>query len=87
MAAEGVTSAIISLGGNVQTLGTRPDGSDWNVAIQDPEDTNSYAGILSVGETAVVTSGGYQRYFVAKDGTVYQHIIDPSTGRPRIRGC
>lgn len=82
MAAEGVESAIISLGGNVQTLGTKPDGSLWNVAIQDPEDTNAYAGIISVGESAVVTSGGYQRYFVASDGTVYQHIIDPDTGSP-----
>ena len=51
-------------------------------AVQDPENTNSYVGILSVGETAVVTSGGYQRYFVASNGTTYQHIIDPSTGRP-----
>ena len=82
MANVGVTSAIISLGGNVQTLGLRPDGSNWNVAVQDPENTNSYVGILSVGETAVVTSGGYQRYFVASNGTTYQHIIDPSTGRP-----
>ena len=82
MASEGVESAIISLGGNVQTLGLRPDGSNWSVAIQDPENTNSYAGILSVGETAVVTSGGYQRYFVASDGTTYQHIIDPATGSP-----
>ena len=82
MANVGVTSAIISLGGNVQTLGLRPDGSNWNVAVQDPENTNSYVGILAVGETAVVTSGGYQRYFVASNGTTYQHIIDPSTGRP-----
>ena len=82
MAAQGVESAIISLGGNVQTLGVKPDGSDWNVAVQDPENTNDYVGILSLGEAAIVTSGGYQRYFVADDGTVYQHIIDPDTGRP-----
>ena len=55
MAAEGVESAIISLGGNVQTLGTKPDGTDWAIAVQDPEDSNSYAGVLSVGEAAVVT--------------------------------
>lgn len=81
MAAAGVTSGIISLGGNVQTLGVKPDGSNWNVAIQDPENSSDYVGIISVGETAVVTSGGYQRYFI-QNGVTYQHIIDPSTGRP-----
>ena len=86
MAALGVESAIISLGSNVQTLGSKPDGSAWSVAIQDPEDTNAYAGIISVGETAVVTSGGYQRYFVGEDGSVYQHIIDPATGYPADSG-
>lgn len=86
MAAAGVKSAIISLGGNVQTLGTKPDGSNWSVAIQDPENINDYIGIITVGESAVVTAGGYQRYFVASDGTVYQHIIDPSTGRPAASG-
>ena len=78
----GVTSAILSLGGNVQTLGdTKPDGSAWKVAVQDPEDTGSYVGVLSVGEAAVVTSGGYQRYF-EQDGVTYIHILDPETGRP-----
>ena len=60
---NGVTSAVISLGGNVQTLGLRPDGSDWTVAVQDPADTSTYLGTITVGETAVVTSGSYQRYF------------------------
>ncbi len=86
MAAAGVESGIISLGGNVQTLGTKSDGSEWYIAIQDPESTSNYVGILSVGETAVVTSGGYQCYFTGSDGTVYQHILDPSTGRPAESG-
>ena len=50
MRAAGVTSGVVSLGGNVQTLGKKPDGSDWNIAIQDPNDTGSYLGYLTVGE-------------------------------------
>ncbi len=82
----GVESAIISLGGNVQTLGVKPDGTNWNVAIQDPNDTGSTVGYVSVGETAVVTSGGYQRYFEDEDGVRYHHILDPATGAPANSG-
>ena len=82
MAAAGAEQAILSLGGNVQTLGeTRPDGGLWQVAVTDPKDTGAYVGTLSVGQTAVVTSGGYQRYF-EQDGQTYIHILDPATGRP-----
>ena len=79
---SGVESGIVSLGGNVQTLGTKPDGSNWTVAVEDPNNPGSYVGTLSVGETAIITSGSYQRYFTAADGTKYHHIIDPSTGYP-----
>ena len=65
-----------------KTLGeTRPDGKSWQVAVTDPSDTGAYVGTLSVGQTAVVTSGGYQRYF-DEDGVRYIHILDPATGRP-----
>lgn len=82
----GVESAVISLGGNVQTLGLKPDGSNWNVAITNPNDTGSYVGVLSLGETAVVTSGAYQRYFYGDDGEKYHHILSPSTGYPVDNG-
>ena len=82
----GVESGIVSLGGNVQTLGLKPDGSNWTIAVEDPNDTGSYIGTLSVGETAVVTSGSYQRYFVGNDGVKYHHLIDPSTGKPAENG-
>lgn len=82
----GVENGIVSLGGNVQTLGLKPDGSNWTIAVEDPADTGSYVGTLSVGETAVVTSGSYQRYFTTDDGTKYHHLLDPSTGKPVDNG-
>lgn len=80
MRQAGVTSGIISLGGNVQTLGLKPDDTLWTVAIQDPNNTASYLGVINVGETAVVTSGSYQRYFTAMNGRTYHHILNPATG-------
>lgn len=82
MRQAGVTSGIISLGGNVQTLGLKPDGTNWNVAVQDPNNTASYLGVISVGETAVVTSGNYQRFFTDARGNKYHHIINPTSGYP-----
>lgn len=82
---SGVTGAIFNLGGNVQTVGTKPDGSLWKIAIADPNGGEGYAGILTVGECAVVTSGGYERYF-ERDGMIYRHIMDPSTGYPAQSG-
>ncbi len=77
----GVTSGIISLGGNVQTLGLKPDGSNWAVAVADPNNPVSYVGVLSIGEAAIVTSGTYQRYFT-QDGKTYHHLLNPESGRP-----
>lgn len=79
--AHGVTSAVVSLGGNVYVCGSKPDGTPWNVGIQDPAGSG-YAAMVSLTDRFAVTSGGYQRYFEAEDGTVYRHILDPRTGRP-----
>ena len=80
-AEHGIKSGTVSLGGNVYVCGKRPDGNPWNVAVQDPKG-EGYACVLSLSDTFAVTSGGYQRFFTAEDGTVYQHIIDPATGYP-----
>lgn len=82
---HGVKSGIVSLGGNVQALGAKPDGSKWNIAIQDPADLSAYIGSVRLCDSAVVTSGGYQRFF-EDDGKVYHHIIDPATGYPAHSG-
>ena len=71
----GVTSGLINLGGNVQVVGTKTDGSKWRVAVQSPETEDDYLGILSTADRAVITSGGYERYF-EQDGVKYHHIID-----------
>ena len=81
----GVKSGLVNLGGNVQALGTKTDGSKWRVAIQGVEDDDSYLGVLSISDKAVITSGGYERYF-EQDGVRYHHILDPKTGRPAASG-
>ena len=82
---NGVKSALINLGGNVQTLGTKPDGTLWKIGIADPKEPSKTLGYVEVAEAAVVTSGGYQRYF-EQDGKRYIHIIDPKTGKPVENG-
>ena len=76
---SGVESALIDLGGNVQTLGKKIDGSNWNIGIRDPSDPVNVALVLSVNDTAVITSGGYERYKIV-NGKKYSHFFDSKTG-------
>lgn len=80
-----ISSGLVNLGGNVQALGTKTDGSKWRVAVQSPDDSDDYLGVLSIEDKAVITSGGYERYF-EQDGKNYHHIIDPATGYPAENG-
>lgn len=81
---KGVGSALLNLGGNVQALGMKPDGSPWRVAVRDPSG-GGYAGALEIADKAAITSGGYQRFF-EEDGRRYHHIIDPGSGYPVDNG-
>ena len=75
-------SAFVNLGGNVLVYNNKPDGTDWNVGIQDPrESRGSVAGSIEVVDKTIVTSGNYERYF-REDGKLYHHILNPDTGRP-----
>ena len=83
---HGVKAALVNLGGNVLTIGAKPDGTPWKIGVQNPEEPRgTHIGIIDVGETAVVTSGSYERYFEA-GGRRYHHILDTTTGAPVDNG-
>lgn len=79
----GVTHALLNLGGNVQCIGTKPNGDKWKVAVKSPFDdsTTGMIGVIEADDVAIITSGGYERYF-EENGEIYWHILDPGTGRP-----
>ncbi len=86
MEEDGISSAMLYLGGNIQTVGAKPDGSNWKVGIQDPSGPEGASlAAVEVSDQAVVTSGGYQRFF-EQDGQVYWHIMDPDTAAPARSG-
>lgn len=80
-----IKSGMVTLGGNVQVLGKKPDGSLWKVGIQNPIGEDEYLGVLQTSDKAVITSGGYERNFT-KNGKTYHHILDPSNGYPANNG-
>lgn len=81
-----VKSGMVSLGGNVQVLGLKPDGTKWQIGVKDPNSTEgNILGVLSVKDCAVITSGSYERFF-EKAGKRYHHILDPITGKPVENG-
>ena len=82
----GVKHAIIDLGGNVVTIGPKPDGTPWRIGIQSPERSRGdYVGVLKVTNEAVVSSGQYERFFDYK-GKRYGHILSTTTGFPVDNG-
>lgn len=83
---NGIKSAFINIGGNVLVLGNKPDGSSWNIGIQNPlEPRGECIGAVAVTDKTVVTSGNYVRYFI-KNNIRYHHILDPRTGYPAESG-
>ena len=78
---NGISSAIIDLGGNIYLLGEKDKDEPWNIGIQDPLDENAYLAIINLKDKTIVTSGDYERYFEIGEKR-YHHIIDPYTGSP-----
>lgn len=79
---EGIDNAIINLGGNVHTIGNKPDGSAFEIGVQKPFSPNTDSiTTIEIENQAVVTAGIYQRYF-EQDDVIYHHLLDPYTGFP-----
>ena len=83
---SGAESAVISLGGNVQTLGRKQDGSLWKVGVVNPFSPTENLCVLEIENKAVITSGNYERYFTDDEGHMYWHIIDKNDGYPADNG-
>jgi thiamine biosynthesis lipoprotein len=82
LAERGVESAVLSFGGNIVTIGLKPDGSPWKVGIQDiDKPTGEYMLVSLNYGGSTVTSGIYERGFES-GGVYYHHILDPNSGWP-----
>lgn len=78
---HGISNAMIRAGGNVYTIGTKPDGSKWQIGIRDPLHPQRTIGYLEPIDQVVDTSGNYEQFFTLDDKS-YGHIIDPHSGYP-----
>ena len=83
MEKEGINGYLLNVGGNIRTVGVRPDGKKWQVGLENPDgdQNNPYTEILEISEMSVVTSGSYHRFYTV-DGKNYHHIIDKYTLMP-----
>lgn len=86
MLARGIKAGIVNGSGDMSTWGKRPDGMDWNIGITNPFQDNKLFAVMPLHQSAVVTSGSYEK-FVVFDGKRYAHIINPATGYPATGLC
>ncbi|MFC4257952.1 FAD:protein FMN transferase [Marinobacter lacisalsi] len=77
----GVEHARLSAGGDMRLLGDRR-GRPWMVAVRDPRHRDRQAVVMPLSDTAISTSGDYERFFIDDEGERVHHILSPSTGRP-----
>ena len=78
---KGVVSGIINASGDLNAWGKQPNGKDWLVAVVNPLNKEKVFSWMPVFNSAVVTSGNYEKYVKFND-VLYTHIIDPRTGYP-----
>lgn len=77
----GVGHALVNLGGDIASIGTKPDGQTWSAGVRHPREVSQCMATLDLAGQALATSGDYERYFEMA-GQRFCHIIDPRTGWP-----
>lgn len=83
-----ITSALVSAGGSIYTIGRKEDHSPWQIGIRDPAAKGKVVGYVQLENQAIDTSGDYERFFWT-EGKKYNHILDPRSGYPvqGVSGC
>ena len=79
LAAQGIRHAQLTAGGDSRLLGDK-NGKPWLVGVKHPRQEDKYAVTLPLADSAISTSGDYERFFI-EDGVRYHHILDPKTGK------
>jgi thiamine biosynthesis lipoprotein len=74
----GIEHALIAAAGDISTLGTKPSGEPWSIALVNPDDTSQTLATFQFADKSVSTSGNYERYF-SPDKKAH-HIMNPKTG-------
>lgn len=78
---HGLASGYVNCSGDLTTMGVRPNGSSWNIAIKNPSQENENLFYIPLENKAIATSGDYEQYFI-HNGERYGHTINPKTGMP-----
>ncbi|MBU0477460.1 FAD:protein FMN transferase [bacterium] len=76
-----IKGALVDAGGDIRAIGKREDGKLWKIGIKHPRVKDKIIGLIDLENSAVATSGDYERFFML-NGKRYSHIIDPRTGYP-----
>ncbi|MCG8530554.1 MAG: FAD:protein FMN transferase [Desulfovibrionales bacterium] len=78
LAAYGARNHMINAGGDIRTMGEKPDSKPWVVAVQDPKKQGNYPAVIQMNTGALATSGGYEVFYDKK--RMYHHLVSPESG-------
>lgn len=79
--ARGIKHGLVNMGGDIHVIGPRPDGSAWNIGIQNPDNPDEVITTVKLSHGGLASSGDYQRCMTV-DGKRYGHVLNPKTGWP-----